>query len=128
MSNFYNKRHHHRGTLWGELFKSVIVENGETLINCLAYIDLNPIRAAIAKRPEDYRWCSLGYHIQTGNKDGFLSFNFGPVECASLSLRELNWASLKEFGTIYIQIPHPLLFGLGDRWNKRVCCKKLQTI
>jgi putative transposase len=31
---YYNKRHGRRGTLWGKRFKSVIVENGETLINC----------------------------------------------------------------------------------------------
>ncbi|MBW1941150.1 MAG: hypothetical protein JRI28_07295, partial [Deltaproteobacteria bacterium] len=74
---FYNKRHNRRGTLWGDRFKSVIVENGETLINCLAYIDLNPIRAGIVNRPEDYRWCSLGYHIQTLNKNDFLSLDFG---------------------------------------------------
>ena len=97
---YYNQRHNRRGTLWGERFKSVMVENGETLINCLAYIDLNPVRAAIVERPEDYRWCSLGYHIQTGNRDDFLSLNFGPVKCASLSLRELNGAGLKEFGVM----------------------------
>jgi len=83
-SRYYNNRHHRRGTLWGERFKSLIVENGETLINCLAYIDLNPIRAGIVERPEDYRWNSLGYHIQTGNKDNFLSLDFG----------------LKEFGVV----------------------------
>ena len=77
-----------------------MVEGGETLINCLAYIDLNPIRATIVERREDYRWYSLGCHIQTGNRDGFLSFDFGPVKCASLSLRELNKAGLKEFGTM----------------------------
>ncbi|MBW1940599.1 MAG: hypothetical protein JRI28_04370 [Deltaproteobacteria bacterium] len=74
---FYNKTHNRRGTLWGDRFKSVIVENGETLINCLAYIDLNPIRAGIVKRPEDYRWSSLGYHVQTFNKNNFLSLDFG---------------------------------------------------
>ena len=36
-SRFYNKRHGRRGTFWGDRFKSVIVEKGETLINCLAY-------------------------------------------------------------------------------------------
>jgi hypothetical protein len=35
-----------------ERFKTVIVENGETLINCLAYIDLNAVRAGILERPE----------------------------------------------------------------------------
>jgi putative transposase len=58
----------------------VIVENGETLINCLAYIDLNAVRAGLVKRPEDYRWCSLGYHTQTGNKEKFLSLDFGLKE------------------------------------------------
>ena len=77
---YYNHRHNRRGTLWGERFKSVIVENGETLINCLAYIDLNPLRAGIVDRPEEYRWNSLGYHIQTSNQDNFLSTDFGLKE------------------------------------------------
>ena len=76
-SRYYNKLHGRRGYFWGDRFKSVIVENGDTLVNCLAYIDLNPIRANIVKRPEDYRWSSIGYHIQTCNKEGFLSTDFG---------------------------------------------------
>jgi REP element-mobilizing transposase RayT len=64
-SRYYNNKHNRRGTLWGERFKSVIVEKGETLINCLAYIDLNPLRAGLVKRPEEYRWNSIGYHVQT---------------------------------------------------------------
>ncbi|MDY6974138.1 MAG: hypothetical protein SV775_17760 [Thermodesulfobacteriota bacterium] len=28
-------------------------------------------------KPEDYRWSTLWYHMQTGNKDGFLSFDSG---------------------------------------------------
>ncbi len=74
---FYNKRYHRKGFFWGGRFKSVIVENGETLINCLAYIDLNPVRAGIVDKPEDYRWNAIGYHIQTDNKDNFLSLDFG---------------------------------------------------
>jgi len=73
----YNKRHGRRGYFWGDRFKSLIVENGETLINCLAYIDLNPVRAGLVARPEEYRWNSIGYHIQTNNKDDFLSLDFG---------------------------------------------------
>ena len=76
-SHFYNRRHDRKGFFWSERFKSVIVDNGETLINCLAYIDLNPIRAGIVNKPEGYRWCSLGYHVQTENGDGFLSLDFG---------------------------------------------------
>jgi hypothetical protein len=38
------------------------------------------LRAALVKRPEEYRWNSIGYHIQTGNKDNFLSLDFGLKE------------------------------------------------
>ena len=87
-ARFYNRRHHRRGYFWGDRFKSVIVENGETLINCLAYIDLNPLRAGMVKQPEDYRWNSLGYHVQTNNRGNFLSTDFG--------LKEFNVKSRKE--------------------------------
>ena len=87
-ARFYNRRHHRRGYFWGDRFKSVIVENGETLINCLAYIDLNPLRAGLVERPEQYRWNSLGYHVQTNNRDNFLSTDFG--------LKEFNVKSKKE--------------------------------
>jgi len=39
----------------------------------LAYIDINPLRGGLVERPEKYRWNSLGSHVQTGNKDNFLS-------------------------------------------------------
>jgi len=87
-TRYYNNRHNRRGYFWGDRFKSVIVEKEETLINCLAYIDLNPLRAGIVSRPEDYRWNSLGYHVQTNNRDNFLSTDFG--------LKEFNVKSEKE--------------------------------
>lgn len=76
-SRFYNKRHKRRGFFWGERFKSVIVEPGHTLLHCLAYIDLNPVRAGLVQRPQEYGWCSLGYHTLHGNKDGLLSMEYG---------------------------------------------------
>jgi len=87
-TRYYNKRHNRRGYFWGDRFKSVIVEKGETLINCLAYIDLNPLRAGLVDRPEDYRWNSLGYHVQTGNKDNFLSLDFGLKEFGVVNTEE----------------------------------------
>ena len=87
-ARFYNRRHNRRGYFWGDRFKSVIVEKGETLINCLAYIDLNPLRAGLVERPEEYRWNSLGYHVQTNNRGNFLSTDFG--------LKEFNVKNKKE--------------------------------
>ncbi|MGV7224823.1 MAG: hypothetical protein ACQ9MH_25310 [Nitrospinales bacterium] len=58
----------------------MIVDKGETLVNCLAYTDLNPLRAGLVDRPEGYRRNSLGYHLQTQNNDHFLSTDFGLKE------------------------------------------------
>lgn len=86
-SFYFNRLHNRRGYFWADRFKSVIVEEGDTLVNLLAYIDLNAVRAGLVQKPEDYRWCSLGYHIQAGNKGRFLSLDFGLVEFGEKSAR-----------------------------------------
>ena len=88
-SKYYNRKHNRKGFFWGDRFKSMIVQEGHTLINLLAYVDLNPIRAGIAKKPEDYRWCSLGHHVQTGNKDELLSMDFGLKDWEEDDSREI---------------------------------------
>jgi len=87
-ARYYNRRHNRQGYFWGDRFKSVIVDKGETLVNCLAYIDLNPLRAGMVERPEEYRWNSIGYHLQTENKDQFLSTDFGLKEFSVKSKKE----------------------------------------
>jgi putative transposase len=58
---WYNRTYGREGTLWSERFKSVLVEDSEDAIRTMAaYIDLNPIRAGIAKDPRKYRWCTIG--------------------------------------------------------------------
>ena len=77
---YFNKKHNRKGYFWGDRYKSVIVQEGRTLINVLAYIDLNPIRAGIVAKPEDYRWSGLGHLIQTGNRDALISLDLGLPE------------------------------------------------
>jgi putative transposase len=74
-SFWYNRQHNRRGYFWSDRFKSVVVEDGDALVSCMAYIDLNAVRANLVDRPEEYRFCGLGYHLQTGNKDRFLSLD-----------------------------------------------------
>jgi len=88
-TRYYNRKYKRQGFFWGGRFKSLIVEDGLSLVNLLAYIDLNPIRAGIVKRPEEYRWCSLGHLIQSGNKDKFLSLDFGMKEWNEFDEKEI---------------------------------------
>ena len=79
-THYYNKHYGRKGYFWTDRYKSVIVEKGWTLLNCLAYIDLNPVRAGLVQKPEDYPWSSMGYLARTGNKDGLLTLDFGLEE------------------------------------------------
>ena len=59
-TQWFNKRHGRRGTLWEDRFKSVLVEDGYTARVMSAYIDLNPVRAGLVEDPGRYRWSSYG--------------------------------------------------------------------
>jgi len=41
---------------------------------------MNPIWAGVVDRPEDYRWSTLGYLVQRGNKDGLVNLDMGTQE------------------------------------------------
>jgi len=60
-SIWYNRSHRRSGTLWGERFKSVLVQDDSfALMTIAAYIDLNPVRAGIVPDPVEYRYCGYG--------------------------------------------------------------------
>jgi REP element-mobilizing transposase RayT len=58
-SRWFNRQHERKGTLWEERFKSALVESGLAARTVAGYIDLNPVRAAMVKEAEHYRWCSF---------------------------------------------------------------------
>ena len=57
-TKWYNRRYQRRGSLWGERFKSVILGGEVSILETLLYVELNPVRAAMVKRPEDWQWAS----------------------------------------------------------------------
>lgn len=60
-TQWYNRGHQRKGTLWEERFRSVVVEgSGEALAAVAAYIDLNSVRARLNEDPKDYRWSGYG--------------------------------------------------------------------
>ena len=67
-SVYFNKRTGRKGTLWEERFKSVLVEgNDNCLLHVASYIDLNPVRAGIAKIDAPYPWSSYGEACSGGH-------------------------------------------------------------
>ncbi len=55
---YVNRRHQRTGTLWEGRFRSSIVDTDDYVVSCHRYIELNPVRAGIVARPDEYRWSS----------------------------------------------------------------------
>ena len=59
---YFNNRHHRTGTLWDGRYKSTLVQSESYLLTCMAYLDLNPVRAGMVALPADYAWSSHGHY------------------------------------------------------------------
>jgi putative transposase len=65
-AQWYNRRHRRYGALWAERFKSLLLEGGRAVATVAAYIDLNPVRAALCADPKDYRYGSYAEALAKG--------------------------------------------------------------
>lgn len=61
----FNARHGRSGALWQGRFNSCLVDSDRYLLTVCRYIELNPVRAAMVARPQDYRWSSVHTHLGT---------------------------------------------------------------
>jgi putative transposase len=60
---YVNRTYERTGTLWGGRFRSHPVQCYRYLLACYRYIELNPVRAGIARHPEDYPWSSYRANV-----------------------------------------------------------------
>ena len=59
----FNAKHGRSGTLWEGRYKSTLIQTERYLLACMAYMDLNPVRAGLVAHARDYFWSSHGHYI-----------------------------------------------------------------
>lgn len=59
-AQYVNKRYDRSGYLWQGRFKSCLVQSEDYALACYRYIELNPVRAGLTRRPDEYPWSSYG--------------------------------------------------------------------
>ena len=60
---YFNDLHGRTGTLWEGRYKSTLIQTQRYLLACMAYIDLNPVRAGLSNDVADYEWSSYKHYI-----------------------------------------------------------------
>ena len=59
-SRRFNRLTGRNGHLWEGRFRSTIIEEASYFFRCMAYVDLNPVRAKMAATALEYRWSAHG--------------------------------------------------------------------
>src|SRR5215475_14505206 len=62
-SQYYNRRYHRVGHLLQGRHKSILCQSERYLCELVRYIHLNPVRANVVKKPEDYEFSSHRYYL-----------------------------------------------------------------
>ena len=57
-AQYFNRKHKRVGHLFQGRFKGILIEKQDYLNEVLRYTILNPVRAHMVERPEEYRWSS----------------------------------------------------------------------
>lgn len=70
--HYYKKRYGWVGHFWQDRYKAQPVGKDEYFIQCGKYIELNPVRAKMVEKAEDYAYSSYG-HYRLGQPNGLLT-------------------------------------------------------
>lgn len=57
-TQLFNKRHRRIGHLFQGRYKAILIQKETHLLEVCRYVVLNPVRAGIVERPEDWQWSS----------------------------------------------------------------------
>ena len=68
-TNWFRIKHRLVGSVFQGRYKSILLEKDAYLLELSAYIHLNPVRAGISKKPEDFLWSSFHVYCQRNESD-----------------------------------------------------------
>ena len=62
-AQYFQFKYKTTGHIWQDRYKSFVIQKDIYLLNCITYIEYNPLRANIVLKPENYRWSSYSARI-----------------------------------------------------------------
>lgn len=69
---YFNYRYRRTGTLWEGRYRATVVDAENYLLECMRYIELNPVRAGMVRHPGEHRWSSYLANVE-GKEDGLVT-------------------------------------------------------
>jgi REP element-mobilizing transposase RayT len=122
-AGWFNRAHGRRGHLFEGRFKALLIDKETYFAEVLRYVVLNPVRASMVKRPEDYKWSS--YRATAGlatapdwlDVDAALLSFGGDRETAQANYREFVLAKIGCEDRLWDKLTNQLYLGT-EEWTK----------
>ncbi|MCJ7746641.1 MAG: transposase, partial [Desulfobacterales bacterium] len=75
-TGYFNRKYGRVGHLFQGRYKGIIVEKETYLIPLSRYVHLNPVRAGVVERPEQYRWSSYRGYIGKVKEETWVEYSW----------------------------------------------------
>ena len=85
-SKWHNRRYGCVGHVWQGRYKGRIVKDDNDFLSCMAYIEMNPVKAGLVENPEAYKWSSC-YERFNSVHDRLIDFHPVYLELGSTELK-----------------------------------------
>lgn len=96
-ADYFNRKYQRKGPVFCRPFRARICVDDSYLLVASMYIHINPFKAGLVNRPENYRWSSLGLYIEKDVPHTFVDYKF------ILSILDENIAIAKDLYSRMIQ-------------------------
>ena len=74
-TGYFNRRHGRVGHLFQGRYRAILVEKDSYLVPLSRYVHLNPVRAGVVEKPEQYAWSSYLEYIGRGRKERWMEYD-----------------------------------------------------
>jgi len=75
-TGYFNRRYGRSGHLFQGRYRGILVERDTYLIPLSRYIHLNPVRAKLVDKPEEYPWSSYLGYVQGDKEDEWVEYSW----------------------------------------------------
>ena len=120
-TTYFNTKRERSGHLFQGRYKAILVDADEYAKELSRYIHLNPVRAAIVKTPEEYKWSSCRYYTVRRKapvwlQRGFILSYFDTRSTAAMKMYRDFVHTLvdQEYESPLSKLPHSVILGSGE--------------
>ncbi len=124
-AGWFNRTYKRRGHLFEGRFKAFLIDKETYLAEVLRYVVLNPVRAHMVKRPEDYKWSSYrataGYDAAPEwlDLESALSFFHPDRDEARMNYKEFVCAKIDDEESLWSKLTNGIYLGTED-WTRKM--------